>query len=138
MHIFPFSLPNLMLLLCTLLLAPPQLMAANDAMAPPEVTDDVEVSSDRVEERMDPAANLHDELNAPDSNTGVDVRSYKRKDGTVITEYGPKGKVFEIKVQPPGGMPAYYLYRNAGGEFERRLPGGATRIVPPSWILKEF
>jgi len=138
MHIFRFSLPVLSSLLAALFLMPALLIAADDAMAPPQVTTPGMAYSAGDDERSDPAANLHDELNAPDGDTAVDVRSYKRKDGTTITEYGPKGKVFQIKVQPPGGMPAYYLYRNAAGEFERRLPGGAKRIVPPSWILKEF
>ncbi len=138
MHIPRFSLSVLSSLFAALFLMPALLMAADDAMAPPKVTTPGLASSLGDDERSDPAANLHDELNAPDSNRAVDVRSYKRKDGTTITEYGPKGNVFQIKVQPPGGMPAYYLYRNAAGEFERRLPGGAKGIVAPSWILKEF
>jgi len=138
MNTYRFSLPLLYGLLVGLFFAPPLLMAADDAMAPPEVTTAGLASPDEVDEGSGTAASLHDELNAPDSDTAVDVRSYQRKDGTTITEYGPKGKVSHIKVQPPGGLPAYYLYRNAAGEFEERLPGGAKRIVPPSWILKEF
>jgi len=138
MNITRLSLPVLSSLFAALFLMPALLMAADDAMAPPKVTTPGLASPASVDEDSDAAANLHDELNAPDSDTAVDVRSYKRKDGTTITEYGPRGKVYQIKVQPPGGLPAYYLYRNPAGDFERRLPGGAKRIVPPSWILKEF
>lgn len=137
MHTSRLSLTVLFSLLCALLLAP-KLLLADDAMAPPQVTTSGLASPATFEEGRESAPDLHDELNAPDGGSAVDVRSYKRKDGTRITEYGPKGRVTHIKVQPPGGLPAYYLYRNTAGTFERRLPGGAKAIAVPNWILKEF
>ncbi len=107
-------------------------------MPPPQVESSGQVLHENTIETPDEAPNLRDELQEPDKNTAVDIRSYKRSDGTQITEYGSNGKVFQIKVQPPGGLPAYYLYRKANGEFERRRISGAKPTIPPSWILKEF
>jgi len=66
----------------------------------------------------------------------VDIRSYQRKDGAKVTEYGPRGHVFKIKVEPAGGLPAYYLYPNAKGKFQRRHVDGS--VTPANWILKKF
>jgi len=137
MHTSRLSLTVLSPLFCVLLMAP-NLLLADDAMAPPKVTTPGLASPANIEEKIESAPDLHDELNATDDGSAVDVRSYKRTDGTRITEYGPKGRVSHIKVQPPGGLPAYYLYRNTAGKFERRLPGGAKATVAPSWVLKEF
>ena len=125
-------IPSLMLAL--LLCSPAQ--AADDVMPPPQ-----SIPAEQQAEQpavVESAPNMRDELQAPDDTTAVDIRSYQDKDGATITEYGVRGKVFKIKVQPVGGMPAYYLYRDPNGQFVRRLPGGATGITPPSWILKEF
>jgi hypothetical protein len=85
------------------------------------------------------APNLQKELQPPEEDELVDIRSYQRKDGATITEYAVRGRVFKIKVQPGGGLPAYYLYDNNGdGRFVQRLPGGMKRISPPTWVLKEF
>ncbi|ATX83001.1 Protein of unknown function (DUF2782) [Mariprofundus ferrinatatus] len=85
------------------------------------------------------APNLQDELAAPDSDVAVDVRSYQRNDGATITEYAVHGRVYKIKVQPAGDLPAYYLYDpNGDGNFEQRLPGGGKRLSVPNWVLKEF
>jgi len=132
-----FSFSMLLPLLAALWLTPSLLIAA-EVMPPPAVQSSGQASPEAHIESLEDAPNLRDELREPDKNTVVDIRSYQRNDGTIITEYGSKGKVTQIKVQPPGGLPAYYLYRNADGEFERRLTSGAKPVVPPSWILKEF
>ncbi len=138
MAISRFPLPLLPALLCAVFISPSLLMAADPVMPPPHVESSGQVLHEDSIETLDEAPNLRDELQEPDKNTAVDIRSYKRNDGTQITEYGSNGKVFQIKVQPPGGLPAYYLYRKANGEFERRRISGAKPTVPPSWILKEF
>jgi len=70
---------------------------------------------------------------------GSDVRAYTRQDGTKVTEYARQGRVYMIKVKPPGNLPAYFLYDEKGnGQFTRRLPGGYTRTAPPQWVVKEF
>lgn len=69
----------------------------------------------------------------------VQVRAYTREDGSQATEYSKNGQVYMIKVQPPGDMPAYYLYDEDGdGTMERRLPGGYKRPSPPMWTIKKF
>ncbi|MDX8405189.1 MAG: DUF2782 domain-containing protein [Mariprofundus sp.] len=110
---------------------------ADDVLPPPAVAP-TSASQTGQSEATESAPNINDEFRQPDGNTAVDIRSYQRKDGATITEYGVRGKVFKIKVQPAGGMPAYYLFPDQQGHFVRRLPGGAKGITPPSWILKEF
>jgi len=70
----------------------------------------------------------------------VDVRTYLREnDKAQITEYSSHGRVFSIKVQPPGGLPAYYLEDDNGdGTLNKRLPGGYKHISPPMWVIKRF
>jgi len=128
----------LLLPISLILLCASHVFAADDALPPPtEVkAEAVDTSADAVTES---APNLRDELKAPDSDKGVDVRFYKRSDGAEITEYAVRGRVFKIKVQPAGDLPAYYLYDQDGdGTFEQRLPGGGKRISPPTWVLQEF
>jgi len=70
---------------------------------------------------------------------GSDIRAYTRQDGTKISEYSRQGRVYMIKVKPPGSLPAYYLYDERGnGQFSRRLPGGYQPIAPPQWVIKQF
>ena len=107
---------------------PPPDSQAGEVVAP--------VEADGVQES---APNLQDELSAPDSDVAVDVRSYQRQDGATITEYAVHGRVYKIKVQPAGGLPAYYLYDpNGDGNFEQRYPGGGKRLAVPNWVLQEF
>lgn len=137
MHLFHYSLPIRITVLSALLAAAPGLLIANDGVMPPPQASEQSASLDRIVEKNQSLPNLRDEL-MPNDDSAVDIRSYQRKDGTTVTEYGAKGQVFRLKVQPPGGLPAYYLERNADGRFERRLTGNSTRITPPSWILQEF
>jgi len=138
MVIFPLPHAALPSLLAALLIVPSILMANEQVMTPPQVESSSLVLPEGTRDTLEDAPNLRDELHEPDKNTAVDIRSYQRKDGTRVTEYGAKGKVFQIKVQPPGGLPAYYLDRTPQGQFERRNNSGTKPIVPPSWILKEF
>ena len=114
---------------------------ADDILPPPDGQDSDASNRDSVDRPVagEQAPNLQQELSAPKKGEEVDVRSYMRKDGANISEYSSHGRVNMIKVQPAGGLPAYYLYDNNGdGQFDRRLPGGYKRISPPSWVLKRF
>jgi hypothetical protein len=113
------------------------LALAEDAVLPPPKVD--ESAAAEAADIMGKAPNLQKELQSPEEEEFVDIRSYQRKGGATITEYAVRGRVFKIKVQPAGGLPAYYLYDSDGdGRFEQRLPGGKRRIAPPSWVIKEF
>jgi hypothetical protein len=110
---------------------------AEHAVLPPPTVD--ESAAGEATEIGGKAPNLQKELKSPEKEEAVDIRSYQRKDSATITEYSVRGRIFKIKVQPAGGLPAYYLYDSDGdGRFEKRLPGGMKRIAPPSWVLKEF
>ena len=135
--------PLLVSVTCALILSPALAVAEDAAMPPPSVEQSsVEQPSgagvDSTEDVVESAPNLNDELSSPDDDSSVDVRSYQRKDGATITEYSVHGQIYEIKVQPVGGLPPYYLYRNKAGHFERRRPGGQPSVTPPTWILKKF
>lgn len=86
-----------------------------------------------------PKPSLNKELAPPGEQQGVEVRSYQKPDGTEITQYRMHGRIYMIKVQPPGGLPPYYLYdSNGDGRFNRRLPGDYKMISPPSWVIHRF
>jgi len=84
--------------------------------------------------------NLQKELAPPSATSGdAEIRSFTREDHAKITEYSRHGHVYLIKVQPSGGLPAYYLEdSNGDGKFNQRLPGGYQRINPPMWTIKKF
>jgi len=136
MHISRYSASILIAMLYGILTASNLLIADDNIMPPPEVSEQ-HSSLDQPIEKSDSAPDLRNAL-MPDDDHAVNIRSYQRKDGTMVTEYGAKGQVFRLKIQPPGGFPAYYLERNANGNFERRLTGSSTRVTPPSWVLQEF
>jgi len=123
---------------CILVLSPALAVAEEAAMPPPSVEQPAEAVVDSAEDVVESAPNLNNELSPPGDDSAVDVRSYQRKDGATITEYSVRGQIYEIKVQPVGGLPPYYLYRNRAGHFERRRPGGGPFVTPPTWILKKF
>lgn len=126
------------LILLAALLLPTQVLAEKEAMPPPTVQE----GDNSPGAMQESAPDLRDELKSTEGEGGgysIDVRSYQRKDGATITEYSVRGRVYKIKVQPAGGLPAYYLYdREGNGNFEQRLPGGGKRLNPPTWVLKEF
>ena len=102
--------------------------------APPTEIHDTEAAHETVE--GGDSGGLKEELSVAE---GTEVRSYTRKDGAEIKEYSMNGKVYMVRVQPGGGLPAYYLYDSDGDSvFERRLPGGYKRISPPMWVIKKF
>jgi len=95
--------------------------------------------SSQAQEQAD-SANLHEALAPPKAtHGGTEVRSFTRKDKAVITEYSRGGHVYLMKVQPAGGLPAYYLEDTKGdGNMSRRLPGGYQHLEPPEWVIKRF
>lgn len=105
---------------------------------PPTEIHDTEAAHETVE--GGDSGGLKEELSAPEGTAeGSEVRSYTRKDGAEISEYSVNGKVYMVRVQPGGGLPAYYLYDSDGDSvFERRLPGGYKRPSPPMWVIKKF
>ncbi len=110
---------------------------AEETVLPPPTVD--ESTAGEAGDIKEEAPNLQREFQAPKEEDTVDIHSYQRKDGATITEYAVRGRVFKIKIQPGGDLPAYYLYDSDGdGRFEQRLPGGKRRIAPPTWVLKEF
>jgi len=135
---FLIAFPALLLVMSSLAL--PALAADDEPiLAPPTSVHDTPEARETV-----PASgsdvNLNEEFSSPESGgDGVEVRSFKRKDGATVTEYAIRGDVYMVRVEPGAGMPAYYLYDNDGdGVFERRLPGGNKRISPPQWVIKRF
>ena len=130
--------PFPLLIFLALLWMPSQLLAESEAMPPPTVQE----ADSSPKAMQESAPDLREELKSTEGEGGgysIDVRSYQRKDGATITEYSVQGRVYKIKVQPAGGLPAYYLYdREGNGNFEQRLPGGGKRLNPPTWVLKEF
>ncbi len=117
---------------------PAAALAEEDVLPPPTRIHDSEAARETVEV-ISEESDLNRELAAPEEMDGAEVRSYMRKDGAEITEYSIKGKVYMVRVQPTGNLPAYYLYDNDGdGLFEQRLPGGYKRPSPPMWVIKQF
>jgi len=116
----------------------PAAFAEADVLQPPTAIHDSDQARETVEAAGD-KTDLNRELSAPDTIEGGEVHSYERKDGAEVTEYSVKGKVYMIRVQPGGDLPAYYLYdSNGDGVFEQRLPGGYKRPSPPMWVIKKF
>ena len=127
-------------LAAALSLSPMAMAEEPDVLPPPTAIHD----SDQARETIvsnESEPDLNKELSAPDASKldGAEVRSFTRDDGAEITEYSVKGKVYMIRVQPSGKLPAYYLYdRNGDGTFDQRLPGGYKRPSPPMWVIKKF
>ena len=119
------------------LLAVPQAFAAGPGALPPPAHSGQPSAAEALPPEGKPG--LNKELAPPGEQQGVVIRSYNKPDGTTISEYAMHGRVYMIKVQPPGGLPAYYLYdTNGDGVFNRRLPGGYKSISPPSWVIHRF
>lgn len=118
-----------------------QLAQANDGLlAPPKHTTTSNEHPESHSEDLESNSNLTEALAPPKQKDGVDVRTYLRNnDQAKITEYSMHGRVFRVKVQPSGGLPAYYLEDDDGdGTLNKRLPGGYKHISPPMWIIKRF
>jgi len=126
--------------LVAVLVTAPSLYAEEDVLPPPTAIHDSDQARETIEADSG-ETDLNRELSAPESKgpDGSEVRSFTRSDGAEVTEYSVKGKVYMVRVQPMGNMPAYYLYDNNGdGVFEQRLPGGYKRPSPPMWVIKKF
>jgi len=119
-----------------------QLAHAGDSVPPPpkHASSAHEHAADVEPIDEESSFNLNKDLAPPKASDGVDVRTYLREnDKAQITEYSSHGRVFSIKVQPPGGLPAYYLEDDNGdGTFNKRIAGGYKRISPPMWVIKRF
>jgi len=113
--------------------------AEDGVMPPPTDVHDSQYARETIDTGSEDT-DLKEELSAPEEvEGGAEVRSFMRKDGAEVTEYSMKGKVYMVRVQPTGSLPAYYLYDSDGdGVFEKRLPGGYKRPSPPMWIIKKF
>ncbi|RMH50771.1 MAG: DUF2782 domain-containing protein [Zetaproteobacteria bacterium] len=116
----------------------PSMAAAADAPPLPPDTTPPERRTSAPPQAAAPPATIEAPGGAPAAEAGVDIRAYTRKDGARITEYARHGRVYMIKVEPPGGLPPYYLYDDEGDGRFRRLPGGYRHPAPPQWILREF
>jgi len=139
---YTFAMRRFAFLLTLMFIASVPAQAADEALPPPQHQEATAgqgtAAADRAGGESKP--DLNKEL-APKEGSGeqVEVRSYTRKDGAQIREYSVNGRVYMIKVQPPGGLPAYYLYDDNGdGAFNRRLPGGYKPMNPPTWVIKRF
>jgi len=139
MNYNPFSMIFAACLVAALATAP-SLYAEEDVLPPPTTIHETDQARETIEADSG-ETDLNKELSAPESKgpDGSEVRAFTRGDGAEVTEYSVKGKVYMVRVQPMGNMPAYYLYDNDGdGVFEQRLPGGYKRPSPPMWIIKKF
>lgn len=131
------ALRHLLFLFSICLLPAMAWAAEEDTLPPPTEVQDVPEASETVVPADE--FNLHKEFAEPEPGEEVEVRSYQRKDGATVTEYSVRGHVYMVRVQPIGGLPAYYLYDSDGdGIMERRLPGGYKRLSPPMWVIKRF
>jgi len=119
---------------------PAQAEDANPALPPPTKVQNSPAALETVAPPAETSqGGLNEELSASGDQSNVEVRSYKRKDGTKIEEYSQRGHVYMVKVTPPGGLPPYYLYDQTGdGKFSRHLPGGIKGISPPEWVIQRF
>ncbi|RMH60718.1 MAG: DUF2782 domain-containing protein [Zetaproteobacteria bacterium] len=127
-----------MALLLVLPLAIPCRLLAADAPPPPTTIHDQPQARETIEPE-EHAPNLNREFEHLNDDERVQVHAYTRNDGARIEEYSIHGHVYMIKVQPAGGLPAYYLYDQDGdGTFDQRLPGGYKRPSPPMWVIKRF
>jgi len=128
------------MLICMMLLMPamPARLMAGDVPPPPTTIHDQPQARETVEPE-ESAPNLNKEFEHLKDDERVQIRAYTRDDGARIEEYAIHGHVYMVKVQPKGGMPAYYLYDQDGdGKFDQRLPGGYKRPSPPMWVIKRF
>lgn len=116
--------------------AMPAVAAESEVMPPPTSVKDTPQAKEDVGDSSG-KLDLHKELN-PDTKDGVQVYVFESKDGAKVEEYSVHGRVYMIHVQPPGNLPAYYLYDREGSGNFHRLPGGYKPTSPPMWVIKRF
>lgn len=113
------------------------LHAADDALPPPSGTADTPATTQEPQAE-ESAPNLREEFKSNTPEDQVQVYSYQRGDGAKIEQYSMHGKVYMIKVQPPGGLPPYYLYDEDGSGHFARMRNGYKKPSPPMWVIKRF
>ena len=64
------------------------------------------------------------------------VTILKRGEDTV-EEYRVAGKLYMIKVTPPGGKPYYLIDERGDGKFARK-EAHDSGIRPPMWVIHQF
>lgn len=115
-----------------MLFVPLTVLAAEEpALPPPTDVQDTPAARETVEPEHPPVAE-------PQLKGEAEVRVYKQEGGAKVEEYSIQGRVYMIHVQPPGGLPDYYLYDKDGTGVFVRLPGGYKPISPPQWVIKRF
>jgi len=136
----PFNILPLLTLFSLLCVYVPAIYAQDKVLPPPTHTHAVAEKHQAIEDADNDAPSLQKELTPPQHTDGVSIHAYVRDDDQAkITEYSLNGRVFRIKVQPIGGLPAYYLEDSDGdGTFNKRLPGGYKHINPPMWVIQRF
>ncbi|MFX8648975.1 DUF2782 domain-containing protein, partial [Acinetobacter baumannii] len=68
----------------------------------------------------------------PDEAPTITIREEK---GTRYEEYRKQGKIYQIKVTPPTGVPYYLIDEEGKGQYVRANQP-VTR--PPMWLILEF
>jgi hypothetical protein len=61
----------------------------------------------------------------------------KRRGEDRVEEYRMNGKLYMIKVTPPGSRPYYLIDDTGGGQFTRR-DSLDTGPRPPMWVIHQF
>jgi len=116
--------------------ASPSFAADSSALPPPTSVQDAPEAVETVPSKSPRTGGA---ASGPENTGDVELRVYRRDDGSIVEEHALHGRVYMIRVQPAGNLPAYYLYDSDGdGSFERRLPGDYKNISPPMWVIKRF
>ena len=71
-----------------------------------------------------------------DPATEPQVTIRKRGEDTV-EEYRIAGKLYMMKVTPPGGRPYYLIDERGDGKFARQ-EGPGTGVRPPMWVIHSW
>jgi hypothetical protein len=106
-------------LIAALLLASLPAFAADEASAPPPGSTPVPDGAPTAGEIEEPS---------------ITIRS---RGGERIEEYRLRGKLYMIRITPPGGAPYYLVDQMGRGEFARD-DGPVAPTAVPHWVLKTF
>lgn len=68
---------------------------------------------------------------------GEPVITIRNKGRERIEEYRLKGKLYMIRITPPGGKPYYLIDQMGRGEFTRH-DGPAAPTAVPQWVIHTF
>lgn len=61
----------------------------------------------------------------------------RRRGEDTVEEYRISGKLYMMKVTPPGGRPYYLIDERGDGKFARQ-DGPVTGIRPPMWVIHSW